>query len=143
MCTYAHIMRLEKGSELILNERLKKLRKTLDLTQQDFADKIGIARGNIGAYEVGKNAPSDAVVSLICREFNVNETWLRTGEGDMFLPVNRNADISRLTKMLLDEESDSFKNRFISMLANLSVEEWEFLEQKAKELAGNDNKNED
>lgn len=126
-----------------MNERLKKLRKTLDLTQQEFADRIGIARGNIGAYEVGKNAPSDAVISLICREFNVNEEWLRSGTGDMFLPVDRNADIAKLTKMLLDEESDSFKNRVISMLANLTTEEWEFLERKARELAGIDDKNKD
>lgn len=126
-----------------MNERLKKLRKTLDLTQQEFADRIGIARGNIGAYEVGKNAPSDAVISLICREFNVNEEWLRSGTGDMFLPVDRNADIAKLTKMLLDEESDSFKNRFISMLANLTTEEWEFLERRARELAGIDDKNKD
>ena len=118
-----------------MNERLKKLRKALDMTQQEFADKIGISRGNIGAYEVGKNALSDAVVSLICREFDVNEEWLRTGKGDMFLPLDRNADIARLTKLLLNEESDSFKNRFVSMLANLSVEDWEFLERKAMELA--------
>lgn len=64
-----------------MNERLKKIRKSLDLTQQEFANRIGIARGNIAAYEVGKNAPSDAVISLICREFNVNENWLRTGAG--------------------------------------------------------------
>lgn len=126
-----------------MNERLKVLRKSLNLTQQEFADRLNVSRNTVATYEIGKSNPSDAAVMLICREFNVNETWLRTGEGDMFLPVNRNADISRLTKMLLDEESDSFKNRFISMLANLSVEEWEFLEQKAKELAGNDNKSED
>lgn len=117
-----------------MNERLRKLRKALNLTQQEFADRIGIARGNIGAYEVGKNSPSDAVISLICREFNVNEAWLRTGEGDMFLRTDRNTDIARLTKDLLSEESDSFKNRFISMLANLSVDEWEILQRKAKEL---------
>lgn len=126
-----------------MNDRLKKLRKALDLTQQEFSDRIGIARGNIGAYEVGKNSPSDAVITLICREFNVNEEWLRTGAGDMFLPVDRNTDLARLTKLLLNEESDSFKNRFVSMLANLTVEEWEFLERKAKELAGVDDKNKD
>ena len=70
----------------------------------------------------------------ICREFNVNEDWLRTGNGEMFLTTNRNADIARLTRQLLSEESDSFKNRFISMLSNLTVEEWEFLEKKSKEL---------
>jgi transcriptional regulator with XRE-family HTH domain len=67
-----------------MNERLKKLRKALELTQQEFADRIGISRGNIGAYEVGKNNPSDAVISLICKEFKVNEEWLRNGTGEMF-----------------------------------------------------------
>ena len=69
-----------------LNERIKKLRKVLDLTQQEFADKIGVKRNTIATYEIGRNVPLDAVIVLICREFNVSETWLRTGEGDMFLP---------------------------------------------------------
>jgi len=126
-----------------MNERLKKLRKTLDLTQQKFGERIGVKGNTIAQYELGRNEPIDAVINLICREFNVNEEWLRTGTGDMFLPVDRNADIAKLTKMLLDEESDSFKNRFISMLANLTTEEWEFLERKAMELAGIDDKNKD
>lgn len=121
-----------------MNERIKKLRKSLDLTQQEFADRIGIKRGAIANYEVGRNIPTDSVVSLICREFNVNEEWLRNGTGEMFLPIDRNADIARLTKQLLDEESDSFKNRLISILSNLSVEEWQYLEKRAKELCGID-----
>ena len=119
-----------------MHERLKKLRKALDLTQQKFADKIGMKQNTIAQYEIGRTVPSDAIIFSICREFKVNEEWLRNGTGEMFLQSNRNADIARLTKELLSEESDSFKNRFISMLANLSVTEWEFLEQKAKELAG-------
>ena len=67
-------------------KRLKKLRNELEMTQQEFADVLGTARGNISAYEVGKNAPSDAVISLICKtdfpKGRVNETWLRTGEGE-------------------------------------------------------------
>ena len=122
-----------------MKDRIKKIRKELDLTQQEFADKISIKRGAIANYEVGRNEPTDSVISLICREFNVSEEWLRNGTGEMFLPVNRNRDIARLTKQLLDEESTSFKNRFVSMLANLSVEEWEFLERKAKELCSIDN----
>ncbi len=121
-----------------MHERLKKLRKSLDLTQQKFADKIGMKQNTIAQYEMGRTIPSDAIIFSICREFNVNEEWLRTGSGEMFLQSNRNADIAKLTKELLNEESDSFKNRFVSMLANLSVEEWEFLEKKAKELAGMD-----
>lgn len=125
-----------------MHERLKKLRKALDLTQQEFADRIGSKRNTVAKYETEANTPSAAVVSLICREFNVNEDWLRDGIGDMFLPADRNADIAKLTKQLLNEESDSFKNRFVSMLANLTVEEWEFLERKAKELCGVDNEKE-
>jgi len=69
-----------------LNERLKKLRKALDLTQQEFADRIGVKRNTIATYEIARNTPLDAVIASICREFNVSETWLRTGEGEMFLP---------------------------------------------------------
>ena len=121
-----------------MNERLKKLRKALDLTQQEFADRIGSKRNTVAKYETEVNTPSAAVVSLICREFNVSEEWLRNGTGEMFLPTDRNADIARLTKQLLDEESDSFKNRLISILANLSIEEWQYLEKRAKELCGLD-----
>lgn len=126
-----------------MSERLKKLRKALDLTQQEFADRIGSKRNTVAKYETEANTPSAAVVSLICREFNVNEDWLRNGVGDMFLPTDRNADIAKLTKQLLNEESDSFKNRFVSMLANLTIEEWEFLERKAKELCGVDDEKDD
>lgn len=121
-----------------MNERLKKLRKALGLTQQEFADRIGSKRNTVAKYETETNTPSTAVVSLICREFNVSEDWLRNGVGEMFLPADRNSDIAKLTKQLLNEESDSFKNRFVSMLANLTVSEWEFLERKAKELCGVD-----
>lgn len=119
-----------------MNERLKKLRRSLELTQQEFADRIGIKRNSFANYETGRNTPIDAIIVSICREFNVNEDWLRNGNGEMFLPADRNADIAKLTKLLLNEENDSFKNRFVSMLANLTVDEWEFLEGKAKELCG-------
>ena len=67
-----------------MHDRIKKLRKALDLTQQEFADRIGIKRNTIANYETGRNDPIDSVISLICREFNVNEKWLRFGDGEMF-----------------------------------------------------------
>ena len=115
-----------------MNERLRQLRRHLDLTQQKFGDKIGVKGNTIAQYESGRNEPIDAVLSLICREFDVNENWLRTGNGDMFLPRDRNTDIARLTKYLLNEEEDSFKNRFISMLSNMTTDEWELLERKMR-----------
>lgn len=70
-----------------MKERLKKLRKALDLTQQEFADRIGISRGSVATYETRDGNPGNSVINLICREFNVNEQWLRTGAGDMFAPM--------------------------------------------------------
>lgn len=68
-----------------MNERIKELRKNyLHLTQQQFADRIKISRNNVAGYEAGSRMPSDAAFSLICREFNVNEEWLRYGTGEMF-----------------------------------------------------------
>ena len=63
-----------------INQRIKKLRKVLDLTQQAFADRLGISRGNIATYETREGSPGNSVIALICREFGVNEAWLRTGE---------------------------------------------------------------
>ena len=68
-----------------MKDRIRELRKNLGMTQQEFADKIGVKRNTIANYEVGRNEPIDAVLSLICREFSVNEDWLRTGNGEMFV----------------------------------------------------------
>lgn len=69
-----------------MNERLKKIRKSLDLTQQKLADRLGVKRNTVAQWELGINALTDQVVTSICREFNVNEEWLRTGSGEMFKP---------------------------------------------------------
>lgn len=68
-----------------MNNRLRLLRKSLNLTQQEFADRLSVKRNTIANYETGRNEPVDSVFSLICREFNVNPDWLRNGTGDMHL----------------------------------------------------------
>lgn len=128
------ICTLKRGENYIMNERIKKLRKELDLTQQEFADKVGIPRDSIGGYEIGRRSPSEAAISLICTKCNVNEEWLRTGQGEMFLPSTREEEIAKLTKKLLDEETDSFKNKMISVLANLTDKQWETLAEIAQKF---------
>lgn len=118
-----------------MKERIKQLRKTKKLTQIEFGERIGVKGNTITNYETGLRNPTDAVILSICREFNVDEKWLRTGEGEMFLPVTRNEEIARLTKQLLNEESDSFKNRFVSMLSKLSEDQWVLLADMAEKLA--------
>ena len=117
-------------------ERIKEVRKSLKLTLEKFGEKIGVKKNAISAVENNRNSLSEQMAKSVCREYNVNETWLRTGEGEMFLPVNRKTKIEKLTNQLLSEESDSFKNRLVSVLADLN--EWEFLEKKAMQLCGID-----
>lgn len=70
-----------------MKDRIRKLRKTLELTQREFAEKIGMKANTIATYEMGRAVPSDPTINNICKEFHVNEQWLRTGEGEMFAPA--------------------------------------------------------
>ena len=120
-------------------ERIKKLRKALDLTQSEFASRIGSTQNNIANYETGRRSPSAAALNNICKEFNVNETWLRTGDGEMFVPMSRDDQITDFMADLFKNEDASFKRRFIAALSKLDEAEWEVLEKIALELA-EDNK---
>lgn len=110
-----------------MNERIKELRKALKLTQQEFADRLNIKRGAIANYEVGRNEPIDAVISLICKEFNVNEEWLRDGTGDMFRAEEENSIIAKAT-MLLGEKDPLFE-AFIDTYSKLTPKNREILYQ--------------
>lgn len=115
--------------------RISMIRKNAGMTQDKLAEVLGLTKNFISLIETGKRDPSDRTIKDICREFNVNEEWLRTGKGEMFVDVSREEEIAKFTKNLLLEETDSFKNRLISALARLSVEEWEVLEKIARTMA--------
>jgi HTH-type transcriptional regulator/antitoxin PezA len=109
---------------------------TLDLTQQDFADRLGTTRNNIAGYEIGRRAPSVAVITLICKTFNVSEVWLRTGEGAMFIERSETAELAAAVERLITGESADFKRRLINALSTLKDEHWILLEKKMKEIVG-------
>lgn len=89
-----------------MNERLKRLRRELNITQQEFADRIGIKRSTMATYESGRNEPIDAVISLICREFDVNEDWLKTGDGEMFEELtDQEKTMKYIAKLVKDKDS--------------------------------------
>lgn len=67
-----------------MNERIKELRIALRLTQEDFGKVIGVQRAAVNKWERGINGVADSMILSICREFGVNEQWLRTGDGEMF-----------------------------------------------------------
>lgn len=69
-----------------MNDRIKKIRKDAGLTQEQFAKRLGVKRNTVATYEMGRSTPIDAAITSICREFGVNEDWLRNGTEPMYLP---------------------------------------------------------
>lgn len=67
-----------------MKDRIKCVRIDAGLTQAKFAERLGLKRNSVANYEIGRNTPLDAIINSICREFNVNEEWLRTGQGEMY-----------------------------------------------------------
>ena len=121
-----------------MNERLKELRTTLGITLEEFGKRIGITRSAVGHLEKGSRNLTEQTLKSICREFGVNEEWLRTGEGEMFVPLTRSEAIAEFAGSLMKEEDAPFKKRLIEALAKLNEQEWEVLEGIARKLTDPD-----
>ena len=118
-----------------MDERLKQLRKELGLTQQEFSDKIGIKRNTFAQYENGRNEPIDAVVRLICSTYNVNEEWLRTGAGEMFVSKNTNMRVQAWIEKVLAGRPEDIRYRAVSLLADMPEEWWDILADRLAQEA--------
>lgn len=118
-----------------MNERIKQLRKTLGLTQDDFSARIGLSRNFIAQIEIGSKFPSDRTVSDICREFDVNEVWLRNGAGEVFVQKTKEEQLGELLAEITKADDDSFKKRLIVALANLDDDGWNNLEKLIDSIA--------
>lgn len=116
-----------------MDERIKELRKSLGLTQQEFSDRIGVKRNTIAQYESGRNAPIDAVINLICREFNVNEEWLRTGDGEMFKPKSRNEELFEFVTKTVGEPT-GIQAKLLTVMSRLDENQWQLLDDMARQL---------
>jgi len=127
-----------------LKNRIKELRKELNLNQTDFGDKIGVKQGSVAGYESGARTPIDAVITSICREFGVNELWLRQGVGEMFQAKSREEEMEALFTQLWREDptSESFKSRFIAAALRAGPEAWAAWEKFFLDLAGETKKEE-
>lgn len=112
-----------------MKDRFKELRKELNVTQQEFADKLKISRNFVAQIEMGSKVPSDRTIDDVCREFNVNEEWLRTGNGDMFVPGIKDKQISAMLADVMKSGEDSFRHRLVSALTRLDDEGWDNLEK--------------
>ena len=110
-----------------MKDRIKTLRNALNLTQQQFAEKIGVSRSTIANIETGKKVPSDLIINAICSEYSVNKEWLCTGQGEMFL--------SKPDAMI----AENFKQKQISKISKLSDAQLVVLAQIAEGFCNGSN----
>ena len=114
-----------------MNTRVKTVRKSVGLTLEKFGERIGITASSVSAIEVGKNNPSEQTIRAICREFGVNEIWLRTGAGEMFCPEEESEELARNLKRLMNGRPDSLARRAVRVLLRYEPDgpEWQVLEK--------------
>lgn len=114
-----------------MNERIKAIRKALDLTMEQFGKRIGLSKSAISLIESGKNGTTDQTITSICREYNVNEHWLRTGEGEMFDA----SEASALDRLAEAYHLDDRKKAVVSAFLRLSPSDQEVILRYVEALA--------
>ena len=118
-----------------MNERIKKILEELGLKKVEFAERLHISRPFASELCSGAKSPSDRTISDICREFGVDERWLRTGEGEMFAkPTAAGDKIMDFAADVARDDDEEFRKRFVAMLADLDPADWALLERLAEKI---------
>lgn len=121
-----------------MNKRIRAIRDEQKLSQEKFGKTIGVSRDTIANIEAGRIEIKEIYITSICREFNVNEDWLRTGEGEMRKERTRSQEIGAFANEIMTDVDESFKKRFLLALSKLNESDWETLEKIATELTKED-----
>lgn len=106
-----------------MNERIKELRKSLGLSQEAFGSRLGVSKAAISRIEAGLNSISNMNIVSICREFSVNEEWLRTGTGSMYMELSRAELAAKIVGNAMSTDDEFILNTFIA-LGQMSPQEW-------------------
>lgn len=117
-----------------MNERIRALIKALKIKQAEFAQRLGVSRPFVSELCSGAKNPSDRTISDICREFGVNEHWLRTGEGEMFSRLSREEEIAKFMTTVIRDPDSEFQRRFLETMAKLEPAQWKLMEQMLDNL---------
>ena len=119
-----------------MHERIKELRKSLNRTQDEFGDRLGVVKSSISNIEKGRHGITDQMIKLMVKEFGVSENWLRTGEGEMLPEFSRADAIAKLADDIMTEVPDSFKSRLVTAIAQMTDEQWKLLEDITYKVVG-------
>lgn len=115
-------------------ERITKVIKDKAKTKTEFAEKLNISQSFVSRLASGEKEPSDRTIADICREFDVNEDWLRTGRGDPYIQLSRDEELAQFFGDVLKGEDPDFRRRLLSVMSRLTTDEWALLEQMAWKL---------
>lgn len=116
-----------------INTRIAAVIQASGLTKTAFAERVKVSQQHISRL-AKDGTPSDRTIADICREFNVNEHWLRTGEGEMFSTLSREEEITKFAMEIIRDPGSEFQRQAISILAKLTPEQWKLMEQMADQL---------
>ena len=119
-----------------MKERIKQVRQMSDMTQLQFAEKIGLSRNYVAMIEIGQREPSDRTISDICREFGVDKVWLETGIGEPFKPVDRNEQIASILGKAI-AGNDTARDRLIRAFSQLPDEMFDQAEKILEGIVAN------
>ncbi len=117
-----------------MNERIKEIRESLHLSRAEFGKMLGVSGDVINNLERGRVEVTDEKIKLICSIMQINENWLRTGEGDMKMALTKNQEIAQFLNDVMAEDDEDFRKSFIEVLANLNEKEWDALASMARKL---------
>lgn len=117
------------------SDRLCALVDTLGITRTKFAETLHVSSAFISMLCSGKSLPSDRTISDICRKFNVDEHWLRTGDGEMFQKLTRDQELAEFFGDVIADPDNSPRKGFFSTVRKLSADEWLLLAKIAKKWA--------
>lgn len=119
---------------VIINERLKKIRKSLGYTQEEFAARLGLSRNFIAQMESGTKFPSDRTLRDICREYRVNPAYLEHGIGDMFIEMTTDTVIAEWAAKVMKDQPESFRKRLVAVMATWTEDDWAWIEKQANAI---------
>lgn len=114
-----------------MNERLKLVRKTMKLSQEEFGKRLGVTGPGISKIESGDRGVTEQMLLSVCRTFSVNRDWLETGEGEMFL--SGDGELYDMIDRLMDGEND-FAKAVFKEFTKFSDEDWKHMEQFCKNV---------
>lgn len=117
-----------------MNTRIQQIRKTAKMTQDEFADKIGLSKNFVWMIEKGERTPSERTIKDICREFKVNYDWIVNGTGDMF--QDDDSDAQAIVDSVMTGDND-FAKKTLVKFARLSEERWRHLQEILEEIEKN------